>query len=64
MWKLRIYTGYEMVQETAQLLHEAGFNVTNIGTQYVYVVTDKDANAILSVLGQSWNLSDIRVARW
>jgi len=58
--KYAIYTGPTIVKQVAQKLAEAGFLVSNIGTERVYVITDQGVDSILALLGSTWKNRDIQ----
>ena len=58
--KYAIYTGPTIVKQVAKKFADAGWLVSNIGTERVYVITDKGVDAILAFLGPTWKNRDIQ----
>ena len=58
--KYGIYTGPTIVKQVAKKFADAGWLVSNIGTERVYVITDKGVDEILAFLGPTWKNRDIQ----
>jgi hypothetical protein len=62
--KFKLYTGPTIVKQTADILRNAGINVTTEGTEHVHFIADGDRDGVTlqlrEVLGPQWGVRNVQ----